>query len=155
MQQRVEIGCTRTAIRGGRPSPWRALALAVGLSISIGCPVRGRADDPPAERDNALPTVLLVIEKTRAATPQQDDLNSKLRTTLKDAFTHSGRFQVHPFYPNESVIKRALIEHMIAADDLVEPYKPEGLQRIAKAIGSKSILKVRAALDRTEVRTDM
>jgi len=112
-----------------------------------------RADGALGDPD--VPTILLVQGSSSPNTPQQQDLALRLKITLRDALTKTGRFQVHTFLAGESIIKRALNEHLIAADDLAEPHKPEGLQRIAHAIGARFILKLRTTLDKTEALTEM
>jgi tetratricopeptide (TPR) repeat protein len=115
-----------------------------------------RADDAPGGgRDANLPVVLLVPERTQASTPQLADLTVRMKIALHEAMANSGRFQVHTFVAGESVIKRALNEHLIAADDLAEPHKTESLERIARAIGARFILKFGTTLDKSEARTAM
>ena len=120
-------------------------------AMALAAPV-ARAE---SETESDLPVLLLVQERTRAGNSQLDELSFRIKTTLRESITHSGRFQVHTFIPGDSVIKRALNEHLIAADDLAEPHKIEGLQRIAKAIGAKFILKYSTTLDKVEARTDL
>jgi tetratricopeptide (TPR) repeat protein len=156
MQQRVASVCVpRLASRRVCERLLAAAALCFSLAslIGNGGQAEAQASGTPGNAD--LPTVMLVIERLPHATPQQDDLNSRLKTTLRETLAHSGRFQVHSFLPTENIIKRALNEHLIASDDLAEPLKAEGLQRIAKAIGARFILQCGSTLDRLEVRTDM
>jgi hypothetical protein len=133
----------------------KVLLFAMLLALCTSAP-RVQAQTANAGQDNSsLPVLLLVLQRPAGASAQRDDLNTTLKTTLREALTASGRYQVHSFLPGESVIKRALNEHVIAVDDLVEPYKPEALQRIAKAVGARFILTFYATLDRNEMRTDM
>jgi len=153
MQQRVEF---RIRLMTPRRSLgfmiWTGLGAALLGAICFAAPARA-AGRPASDSD--LPTLLLLQERPTATTPQLTDLNIRIRTTLREALTRSGRFQVHTFLPGDSVIKRALNEHLIAADDLAEPHKVEGLERIAKAIGARFILKYATTLDKVETRTEM
>jgi len=123
----------------------------VFLLASVSVPAQQQGS---ANGESSVPTMLLIME--RAAPPAstlQEDLALRIKTTVREAINRSGRFQVHTFSAGDAVIKRALNEHLIAADDLAEPHKPESLQRIAHAIGSKFILKLGTVLDKAEVRT--
>ena len=51
-------------------------------------------------------------------------------------------------------IRRALLEHAIAATDLVEPIKPEATQKLAQLLGARYILMVSAAFDGAGIKTD-
>ncbi len=152
MQQRV---VARRPWAGQGHSIGHRVIIAIGAVLLAGTVYlpANAAGRPASETD--LPMLLLVQERPTAATPQLADLNLRIKTTLRESITASGRFQVHTFLPGDSVIKRALNEHLIAADDLAEPHKVAGLQRIAKAIGARFILEFGTSLDRVEARTEM
>ncbi len=153
MHQRVELPIGRTGHRR-----WVSLALRAALGIGVVVCVAHSAPSGAAGRSTSesdLPIMMLVQERANARTPQLDDLSLRIKTTLREAITRSGRLQIHTFIPGDPVIKRALNEHLIAADDLAEPHKAEGLQRIARAIGARSVLKIATTLDRVEARTEM
>ncbi|HLJ55096.1 MAG TPA: hypothetical protein VKT77_08635, partial [Chthonomonadaceae bacterium] len=144
MRQRVD----RTALPILAAAGLAAVFAAAGLRPAA-------ADENAAGADSDLPVLLLVQERPAANSPQAADIGIRLRTTLREALTHSGRFQVHTFLPGDSVIKRALNEHLIAADDLAEPHRVESLERIAKAIGARFILNYNTTVNRTEAHTEL
>ncbi len=155
MQQRVGLDIAQSQPARRKLHGWFIAFGISALASSTAAPSARALDAAGVPGDSDLPMVLLVPDRPRSSTGQQDDLIFRMKTALRDALTKSGRFQVHTFLPGENVIKRALNEHLIAADDLAEPLKAEGLQRIARAIGAKFILRFATTLDRVEARTDM
>ena len=105
-----------------------SIALLIAITLLILLPEI--ADSQATSVENS-PIVLLVID-TPAGVKSKDELNVAIKDLLRDALNDSKRYTVHVFFPNESLIKRALKDRVITPDDLVEPYKPESLKRIAR-----------------------
>ena len=99
-----------------------------------------------------LPILLLVMESP-AGTKTKDDLNIAIKETLRDAINDSKQYSLHFFLPNESLIKRALRERQLSAEDLLEPYKQDGLERVAKVIGAQYVLVFHSVAGKTTVTT--
>lgn len=156
MRQRVVCNRVRNEHQLGlRPSA--ATAAAVRLFVLLAALIGGAAvADTVSERSSSsglerlpdAPTMLLAAETSPPnATPLEKDLRDRLRITLRDAINASGRFQAHSFRPGDSLVRRALNEHLIGADDLVEPFTDEKLQRISKAIGAHCFLHFSLRID--------
>ncbi len=126
-----------------------SIALLIAISLLILLPEI--ADSQATSVENS-PIVLLVID-TPARVKSKDELNVAIKDLLRDALNDSKRYTVHVFFPNESLIKRALKDGVITPDDLVEPYKPESLKRIALTIGAQSVLSFYSVQGKSEVTT--
>lgn len=122
-----------------------ALVLLVGTSHWLAATAQS------GDKEN-LPILLLVMD-VPAGTKSKDDLNIAVKETLRDAINNSKQYSVHLFLPNESLIKRALRERQLSAEDLIEPFKQDGLERVAKVIGAQYVLVFHSDAGKTTVTT--
>ena len=102
-----------------------------------------------------LPILLLVVQRPVGTPAKRDDINSALSLMLRTPVRESRKYQVILYSPDHPSIRRALLEHSIAASELVEPIKPESLQKLARLINVHSILMVNSAMEKTSLRTDV
>ena len=107
----------------------------------------------PASVEN-LPLLLLVVQRPQGTPARPNDANASLSLMLRSTLRESRRYQVVLYSADHPSIRRALLEHAIAATDLVEPIKPEAMQKLAQILGARYILMVSAALDKVGMKTD-
>lgn len=125
-------------------------ALAQETPADTGAPQAGSETGHSAD----LPTLLFVLQRASDAPARKNDPNTVLLTTLRDVLRSSGKFQVLTYSPTQPLIKRAVLDHAVAAADLIEPIKQATLERLARAIGARYILTFSATVDRTSMQTD-
>ena len=101
-----------------------------------------------------LPLLLLVVQRPQGTPARPNDANASLSLMLRSTLRESRRYQVVLYSADHPSIRRALLEHAIAATDLVEPIKPEAMQKLAQILGARYILMVSAALDKVGMKTD-
>ena len=114
------------------------------------------ASTPASQTPNpdTLPLLLLVVQRPQGVPARQNDINASLSLMLRSTLRESRRYQVILYSADHPRIRRALLEHAIAATDLVEPIKPEAMQKLAQLLGARYVLMVSAALDKVGLKTD-
>jgi tetratricopeptide (TPR) repeat protein len=135
--------------------PLRGTAQDAGTQATSPPPSAAQAENGDAARDD-IPLVMLVLQRP-AGMPaaKKDDLNTALLEMLRATIRASGRYHAMTFAPDQPSVKRAMLEHQIAAADLVEPVKPETLRNVARIVGARQILTFGATLDKTAMKTDL
>ena len=137
----------------GRPVQPSLTATALLALLLFACgsfaPCGVRAQSQPSETGASL---LLVIDLPEGV-KTKNEVNLAIKNMVRDALNESKLYSVHVFLPGESLIKRALKDRLISPEDMVEPYKPEGLKRIARAVGSQQILTFYATQTKNEIQT--
>ncbi len=113
------------------------------------------ADSQTPEQIAELPLLLLVVQRPVGAPARRDDANAALSLMLRSSLRESRKFQVVLYSPEQPSIRRALLEHSIAAADLVEPIKTESLQKLAHLIGARYVLIINSNLDKAGLKTDV
>ena len=107
-----------------------------------------------AEQNENLPRLLLVMNRTDPM-PKRDDIDNTFAMTLKAALHNSQKYVIVVFSPDQVTIKRALLEHTLAAADLVQPIQPEMLQKLAGIVGARSVLTIHSKATREGIRADI
>ncbi len=107
-----------------------------------------------AEQNENLPRLLLVMNRADS-TPRRDDIDATFAMTLKSALHNSQKYAIVVFSPDQVTIKRALLEHTLAAADLVQPLQPEMLQKLAGIVGARAVLTIRSKANREGIRADL
>jgi tetratricopeptide (TPR) repeat protein len=106
------------------------------------------------QNPDTLPLLLLVVQRPQGMPARQNDINASLSMMLRSTLRESRHYQVILYSADHPSIRRALLEHAIAATDLVEPIKPESMQKLAQLLGARYILMVSTALDKVGLKTD-
>ena len=102
-----------------------------------------------------LPTLLLMVQRPAGVPARRDDINTALSLMLRSSLRESRKFQVILYSPDQPSIRRALLEHSIAATELVEPIPAASLQKLAHLIGARYVLVISSALDKAGIKTDV
>ena len=102
-----------------------------------------------------LPILLLVVQRPAGTPAKREEINSALSLMLRTSVRESRKYQVILYSPDHPSIRRALLEHSIAASELVEPIPPTNLQKLAHLINVHSILTVSSVMEKTLLRTDV
>ena len=92
--------------------------LILAVFLLVGTSNCRAANAQSGDKEN-LPILLLVMDAP-PGTKSKDELNIAVKEVLRDAINDSKQFSVHYFLPNESLIKRALRERQLSAEDLIE-----------------------------------
>jgi tetratricopeptide (TPR) repeat protein len=135
--------------------PLSAAAQDAGTQANSPPPSAAPAENGDAARDE-MPMVMLVLRRP-AGMPaaKKDDLNTALMEMLRATIRASGKYHAMTFAPDQPFVRRAMLEHQIAAADLVEPVRPETLRNVAHVVGARQILTFGATLDKTAMKTDL
>ena len=105
------------------------------------------------EQMSDLPLLLLVVQRPANTPARRDDINTSLSLMLRSSLRESRKFQVVLYSPEQPSIRRALLEHSIAASELVEPIPVTSLQKLAHLIGARYVLVVSSVLDKAGIKT--
>lgn len=105
----------------------------------------------PAE----LPLLLLLVQRPPGTSAHREDANTALSTMLRSSLRESRKYQVILYSAEHPSIRRALLEHSIAATELIEPIKPAAMQKLAFLLGARHILMVSTLLDKVGMKTDI
>lgn len=140
----------------GSGAPDSAKKQASGAVVPPSTPAASATDAAQTPEQIAeLPLLLLVVQRPVGAPARRDDANAALSLMLRSSLRESRKFQVVLYSPEQPSIRRALLEHSIAATDLVEPIKAESLQKLAHLIGAKYVLIISSNLDKAGLKTDV
>ena len=134
-------------------TPVRAQTTVEGHKTEAGTPTPDTQHPTPNTPDG-LPILLLVVQRPLGTPAKRDDVNSALSLMLRTSVRESRKYQVILYSPDHPSIRRALLEHAIAASELVEPIAPASLQKLAGIIGAHSILMVSSDMDKASLKTD-
>lgn len=150
MQQRIVLYARRALLAG------LVLTLCGGVRFPQKASAQGKATsvapEPQASTDDA-PMLLLMAPQPDSRSRDQQ-VNQNLQSVLRNALRASNRFQLFPFSPTQPVIKRAVLEHLIAVADLNEPVSQQAARRIARAIGARFLLTVSARREAENLTAD-
>lgn len=92
-------------------------------------------------RREGTPRLLYVLQADDAKASRKDELTLLVRDRLRDMLRESRKFDVQTFGIKQAIIQRALLEHAITTNDLIPPFKTDALQRVARAVGARYILR--------------
>ncbi len=87
-----------------------------------------------------LPLLVVVLQRPATAQVQRDDANLQLLTALGGMLRNSGRYRVVIYSPTNPTVRRALLDHELMASELIEPIKPDALQRLGHTLGARFVL---------------
>ncbi len=102
-----------------------------------------------AQSADSLPMLLLVTRKDPKAKPAEESARIALQDALLGLLRSSGRYQTIVYSPTQPLIIRALREHQVSAVNTIEPVQPEGMCRLAHALGVRTVLFLVPVFDKT------
>lgn len=135
-------------------TPVHAQTTLEGQKTEASTPTPSTLNPQPSTPDG-LPILLLVVQRPLGTPAKRDDINSALSLMLRASVRESRKYQVILYSPDHPSIRRALLEHAIAASELAEPIAPAPLQKLAGIIGAHSILMVSSTMDKASLNTDV
>ncbi len=139
----------------------RALSPALALLITPCMPSVCSAQTVPTapsaaqpQSPDSLPQLLLVTRHDPKAKPQEEAERAALQDAMLGILRSSHRYQVIVYSPTQPLIVRALREHQISAVNTIEPVQPEGMCRVAAALGAQTVLFLAPVIDKTGLRME-
>ena len=108
-----------------------------------------------AEARGELPRVLFLLQRPAGTIARHDDPTTQLSATLREALGASNRYNIILYSPEQPSVKRALLEHTLPVSDLVEPIRPDALQRVARAIGARYAMTLKPTFDKDGIKVNL
>ena len=112
---------------------------------------RGGAGAPVQEE---MPQLLLVTRRDPKAPPHDQATRVALQDAVIGLMRNTGHYQVTVYSPTQPLIAHALLIHSVSSLDLNEPLQPEGMRRLALALGIRTMLFLTPTFDKTGLKME-